>query len=391
MTERHVVIIGAGAAGVAAARILSSHADVRVTLVARTGETAYTRMLIKSVAFGSTPAELVATALPSVEVIADTAIRIDAPSKVVALASGRTIDFDALLVATGSRPRPLPAEIVGTATTSARVTVLHTLDDALRVRDVLSGLAPSARVAIYGGGVIGSESASSLRDDGREVTLIARSAVPGLATFGAPVAERVARAHEERVRTRFGRSLTAVDHRDGALLLTLDDGSVEAADLLLVALGTIPSGPWPWQDGVDVDLRLRVAPGVYAAGGTAWHRDALRGNWRIDHWDDAAAQGAHAAQAVLHDLTGADDPGAYEPHSPYLAMVHGRAIAGAGLLVGDEEHVAADSGLAVVHRVAHVAVGVSGIDAVGAVYQWANDPCSPPLPADSSTSALGST
>ena len=55
MPNQHVLILGSGAAGVAAARALASREDVRVTLVARTGETPYIRMHIKGVAFGPTP------------------------------------------------------------------------------------------------------------------------------------------------------------------------------------------------------------------------------------------------------------------------------------------------------------------------------------------------
>lgn len=51
MPKHHVLILGSKA-GVAAARALASREDILVTLAVRTGETPYTRMLIKGVAFG---------------------------------------------------------------------------------------------------------------------------------------------------------------------------------------------------------------------------------------------------------------------------------------------------------------------------------------------------
>ena len=68
MTTQHVLILGSGAAGAAAARTLATRDDVRVTMVTRTGETPYTRMLIKGIAFGPTPPEMIKLPLPQIEV-----------------------------------------------------------------------------------------------------------------------------------------------------------------------------------------------------------------------------------------------------------------------------------------------------------------------------------
>jgi len=83
MPNQHVLILGSGAAGVAAARALASREDVRVTLVARTGETPYIRMHIKGVAFGPTPPEMITLPLPDVEIISDTAVEVDTSAKEV--------------------------------------------------------------------------------------------------------------------------------------------------------------------------------------------------------------------------------------------------------------------------------------------------------------------
>lgn len=381
----HVLILGAGAAGAAAARVLAAHdQDIRVTLVGQTGETPYTRMLIKNVAFGTIHPERIRLHLPEVAFIADTALAVDAVAREVRLASGARISYDVLIIATGSQARRLPEDATDDVSArtpvsdvspgSGRVVSLHSVEDALRIRELLGGetraeAARPARVAIYGGGIIAAETASTLQADGHTVTLIARSSVPGAAAFGMPVAERLAAEHHAHVHTRFGRAVRHITVADRAVAVTLDDDSTVTADLLLLALGTIPHAPEPWHGGVSVDAELRAdAPHVYAAGGVAVHRDTALGTWRIDHWEDAAAQGAHAAQQALHDLGIGDDPGTYLPRSPYLAMAYGHMIAGVGTTAGTEAHVDEGDEFVVRHDRGGVTVGVTGIDAVGTVY-----------------------
>ena len=371
MTPQHVLILGSGAAGAAAARTLASRDDVRVTLVTRTGETPYTRMLIKGIAFGPTPPEMIKLPLPQIEVIADTVLEVDTSAKQVRLTSGAQVSYDALIVATGSMPRSLPADVFGDDAGQGRVTALHSVEDALGIRKLLTGLGRPARVAIYGGGIIAAETASSLQADGHMVTLVSRSSVPGVGAFGAPVAERLAADHAAKVQARFGRTLQHVDETESGVTITLNDGNPVVADFLLLALGTTPAAPSPWTNGIDVDDHLRAAADhVYAAGGVATHHDEALDAWRIDHWEDAAAQGAHAAQAALHDLGISDDPGAYLPRSPYMAMVYGQMISGVGYTAGADAHLEAGEEFIVRHETDGIVVGVTGIDAVGTVYQW---------------------
>ena len=372
MTTKHVLVLGAGAAGTAAARALAPSEDVRVTLVARTGEIPYTRMLVKGVAFGPTPPEMIRLPLPDVEVLADTVAEVDAAARRVGLASGAHPDYDALVVATGSAPRMLSADVLGEeAAAFGRVSALHSLEDAQQIRALLTGLGRPARVAVHGGGIIAAETASTLHADGHDIVLVTRSEIPGVAAFGAPVAERLAAEHAARVTTRFGRTIQHVDATDTGVETTLDDGSRVESDLLLTALGTTPTAPAPWTGGIDVDDRLRAkADHIYAAGGVAIHHDEALGTWRIDHWEDAAAQGAHAARAALHDLGLADDPGTYLPRSPYMAMVHGLMVSGVGTTAAAQAIPEHGNELVVRHEKNGAVVGVTGIDAVGTVYAW---------------------
>ena len=113
MPTHHVLILGAGAAGVAAATALARHEDIHVTLVGRTHETPYIRMHITGVAFGPTLPETIHAPLPPVTVLADTATHLDPISRIVHLASGAQLRYDAVIIATGSRPDTLTPGLGG--------------------------------------------------------------------------------------------------------------------------------------------------------------------------------------------------------------------------------------------------------------------------------------
>jgi NADPH-dependent 2,4-dienoyl-CoA reductase/sulfur reductase-like enzyme len=230
----------------------------------------------------------------------------------------------------------------------------------------------SARVAIYGAGLTASETASALQGQGHQISLIARSKIPGVATFGRSVAERIAADHHSRVSTFFGRTISAIHSEPGTTVVTLDDGTELTVDLVIITLGTTPVAPSPWCEGVDVDDRLRAhgLENVCAAGGIAVHHDDYLGTWRMDHWDDGAAQGEHAAQMLLHTVGRGEDPGPYRPRSAYMAMIYGRMIAGVGCTGYPDTGIEGAEEFIVLHEHRDTVVGASGIDAVGAVYQW---------------------
>lgn len=372
MTTHRVLILGAGAAGTAAARTLAKRDDLDVTLVGRSGEEPYTRMLVKGVAVGATPPEVIRLPLPRARFVSDTAASVDAERHRVHLESGRALDYDSLIVATGSAPRQLPASVAGAAgaRTRGRLTTLHSLRDAVHIRRAL-GSDRKAHVLLYGGGVTAAETASLLVDAEHTVTLVARSSVPGVSAFGREIAQRVAQVHRDRVNTYFGSAITAISNDARTVTAHLDDGTSLTGDLLVVALGTVPLAPSPWEGGITVDDRQRTtADGVWAAGGVTVHDDAL-GNWRIDHWEDSAAQGTHAALHLLHARDLGEDPGPYLPRSPFLAMIHGHMVAGIGLTAASSARVQPGEELVLIHEGADgTPVGASGMDALLAVYQW---------------------
>lgn len=365
-SSTRVVILGAGAAGSAAARRLAD-SGAEVVLVDGDHPTGNRTLVNKGVAVGLLEPEQTSLPMPEVTLVAVHVGGIDVDDSFVTLVDGRRIDYDALVVATGSTPARLDGIVADEP--DDRITTLHSLADAVRVRDRLAA-AGVARVLVLGAGLIGSETASLLAAKGHAVTLASRSTAPAVRAFGAESARRVADAHRRVVDARLGSWPTSV-HVDGDEVVATFPSGDERFDLCIVAIGAHPTAPHPFTRGVEVDANLRsTTPGIYAAGGVATHDDPRLGRWRIDHWSDAVAQGEHVAAVIAHDLLGAADPGTYVPRSAFTAQVHDVTVAAAGLLT---EHVRVRDD-ADVHehlRGDHV-VGVSGVDTVPAVFMVAS-------------------
>lgn len=373
MTVHRVVIIGAGAAGLAAAAVLARSEGIAVTLIAK--EAPYIRMHINGVAFGFTSAETIQAATPDVTLLLETVASIDPHRRTVTVTGGATsIPFDSLIVATGSHPRfldDLAVDGLQDPAVRRRVLTLHSLEDAERIRTILTRTCGAKSIAVDGGGFTGAEAVSALREAGHRVALISRSRTPGLTAFGPRIAARIADAHRTRVTSFLGRTISALRREGHLLRITLDDTATLSADLLIVAHGNSPSAPKPFDQGIDVEDRLRAGhPRIYGAGGAATHHDNLIGVWRIDHWADAAAQGAHAAAVLLHDHVDADDPGPYRPRSPHGALIHGMAISGIGYTSTGDERASLEYDI-VAHTVGEKMVGVTGIDQVTLVHETA--------------------
>lgn len=375
-----VGIIGAGAAGTSAAKTLqTSGVDIDVDLFTRSGEQPYNRTLVnKGVAIGLLEPDQTVLPPAGVETIADTVRGIDPRSRDVHLDSGQSRTYDALIIACGSRPRTLDETILGRdqALSAGRLTNLHSIADAVRVRDLIGTTRP-ARVLILGGGLVASETASLLTDAGHDVALITRALLPGARALGEETARSLLNLHLPQHAAYLGRTPTAIRSHADRITVVLDDGPRAEGDLAIVAHGTMPAAPAPWtgSDGIPVDDHLRSlhAPHqrIYAAGGVAVHHYPGHSSYRIDHWDDSVAQGAHAARALLHDLGLGDDPGIYLPSSPFSARVHGHTLVGAGHpALGSSTRIVSTDPLLTAHYLGDTPVALTGIDAAALVRDW---------------------
>lgn len=307
-----VLVVGGGLGGLRVVEELRRLGyGGRLTVVGVEDAVPYDRPpLSKSVLFSEEPPALPAlrtaqelTAL-GVERVTGEAVALEGST--VQLADDSTLSADAVVVATGCRPRLLSGLHPG-----ERVHVLRTWDDAVRLR---AALTEGSRLLVVGGGPLGTETALAARRRAVEVVLVEALGDPFSGVLGPEAGACFRRLLQERgVRVVSGRRVTEVA-TDGGVRAVLDDGEVVAADHALVAVGTVADTGWLAgsgalvPDGIVCDEAGRVEglPGVHAVGDVAsWH-DPLTGRpVRVEHWSSAGGQ----ATVVARDLLG-QEPGA---------------------------------------------------------------------------------
>lgn len=322
MDQGAVVIAGAGAAGVSAAVSMRTGGFAgSVTLINGVPHQPCNRTLVnKGILPGLLTVEQVAqrgTRALKADLIHARAAAVDKDRSILKLEDGRTFTYAALIAATGS----LPCPDSHVSATSDRVFHLHTADDAARLRTQLGENAASKTVTVLDAGYTGAEAASFLAEAGVRVHLVFRAISPLASALSGPIAQRITQLHRRNINVYFDQHTTAFSPGPASVTITLGDGRILESDFVVIAPGTTPSTAWLTGDdnGVAVDSRLRALDNlhVYAAGSLALLPARDGEIYRMDHWEAAVAQGAHAARAVLHDLTGAPDPGPYTPDTGF--------------------------------------------------------------------------
>lgn len=316
--RRTIVVVGASLAGVRAAEALRAEGfDGRLVLVGDEAHLPYDRPpLSKHVLAGTRTPEDAALPLPDgFQVDWELGVRataLDVAGRRLTLADGRTLDYDGLVVATGASPRRIPSipDVAG-------VHVLRTLDDCAALRADLE--AGPRRVAVVGAGFIGCEVAATARSAGLQVSLIEPLEAPVVRGLGVKMGTVVADLHREHgVDLRLGVGVEGLRHGERTEAVVLADGTTLDADVVVVGIGVTPNTDWlegsglAVADGVVCDASCLAAPGVVAAGDVARWAHPTLGDLRIEHWDNAQDQGAHAARTLLADLAG----GRGEPYAP---------------------------------------------------------------------------
>ncbi|HEX6070805.1 MAG TPA: FAD-dependent oxidoreductase [Longimicrobiaceae bacterium] len=309
-----VIIVGAGAAGSAAAEMLRREGyEGPVTLVDPDADAPYDRPnLSKDYLAGNAPEEWIPLRPDGfydshgITRIVAAVEAIDPTARTVALSDGQTLGFGALLLATGSRPISLPVP-------GADLPHVHTLRSLEDSRRIIAAAESARRAVVIGASFIGMESAASLRTRGLEVTVVAPERVPFEKTLGGELGATLRAAHERNgVRFRLGATATQILPAS----VRLDDGSELPAELVVVGIGVRPLVALAEKAGLAGDgavavneyLETRVA-GIYAAGDIARYPDPRSGApTRVEHWVAAQRQGQAAARNILGRREPFSDP-----------------------------------------------------------------------------------
>jgi len=300
-----VVIVGAGAAGSAAAEMLRREGyDGPVTLIGADEFLPYDRPnLSKDYLAGTAAEEWIPLRSADfyreqkIEALTKTAvIAIDPKTKQVTLSDGRSLGYGALLLATGAEPVRLaiPGDDL------PHVCYLRTLAESRRIIDKAKS---AKRAVVIGASFIGLEVAWSLRERKLEVAVVGKGSLPLEKVLGRELGSLIRETHEAKgVKFHLGRQPVAIEDRH----VQLDDRTKLDCDLVVVGIGVRPNTALVEKAGIATDNGVLVnefletnVPGIFAAGDIARWPDPRAGRIRVEHWVVAQRQGQTAARNIL--------------------------------------------------------------------------------------------
>ena len=301
-----VVIVGGGAAGLAAADMLRRQGyDGAVTMISADDSPPVDRPnLSKDYLAGSAQEDWIPLRGP--EFYTDNRIELllksrvtsfDAARRAVRLDDGSSRSYGALLIATGADPVRLPIP----GADAPHVHYLRSFSDS---KAIVQKAAGSKRAVVVGGSFIGLEVAASLRQRDVAVDVVAPERVPLERVMGPELGRFVQTLHESHgVIFHLGQTVTSVD----GPRVSLSGGSTLDADFVVMGVGVRPAVALAEQAGLAVDRGILVneyletsAAGVFAAGDVARWPDPHTGErLRIEHWVVAERQGQVAAKNIL--------------------------------------------------------------------------------------------
>jgi NADPH-dependent 2,4-dienoyl-CoA reductase/sulfur reductase-like enzyme/nitrite reductase/ring-hydroxylating ferredoxin subunit len=295
-----IVIVGAGAAGHAAADTFRRERFTgAVTLIGAEATGPVDRPnLSKDYLAGKAPEDWIPLAMPrDVELRTGTPVtEIDPERRHVRLADGSVVGWDALLLAMGAEPVKL--DVPG-----FDLPHVHTLRTLADSKAIIEDARRAKRAVVVGAGFIGLEVAAALRERGVGVDVVAPVS-PLRKILGPEAASFLERLHQEHgVVLHIGEGVASISH--GAVRLT--GGGSLPADLVVVGIGVRPATVLAERAGLRIDRGIVVderlstsIPGVYAAGDVArWPDPRFGGAVRVEHWVVAQRMGAAAARSML--------------------------------------------------------------------------------------------
>ena len=334
MKKFELVIVGGG---LASARAIKSFRDAggegSIALFSKDATLPYHRPpLSKKFLRGETNEEPLVEdeafyASNGVEVLLETEVSsVDTRERVVQVDSDR-IGFGKLLLASGAWPRRLPvpgADLDGVFT-------LRTVANSKAIREAAAAV---ERGAVVGAGFIGMEVAASLRQIGKDVSIVhlGRWLFDQLGVE--QLSDELAALYDSNgVRLVLGNEVDSFEGNGRVEAVTTKNGRRVEAQLVVVGVGVDPVTDFLEGSGIELENGIVVnerfetnVPGVYAVGDVARFFDPLfQKRRRIEHWSNANYQGTEVGKVL------AAAEGGYDRISEFFTEIFGITIRVFGL------------------------------------------------------------
>lgn len=312
------VIIGSGPAGVIAAETLRKlDSDGKITLLGDEPEPPYSRMalpyyLVQRISEQGTYLRKSQDHFDKagIELGIERVVRVDADGHRLFLESGSTLDYDRLLIATGSSPvsPPIPGmDLPG-------IFSCWTLADG---RNIASRAKPGSRVLLMGAGFIGCIILEALAKSGADLTVVEMGdrMVPRMMNEKAGNLIKqwcIGKGVEVHTSTRVTQIESEGSVSSPVLNVTLENGQTMACDLVVSATGVRPNTAFLDGSGVRIEEGILVnrqmqtsVPDIYAAGDVAQGLDFSTGGYSVQAIQPTASEHGQIAARNMAGMTGA--------------------------------------------------------------------------------------
>ncbi|XP_060105762.1 apoptosis-inducing factor 3 isoform X5 [Heteronotia binoei] len=310
ISSTNVLIIGAGPAGLVCAETLRQEGfSDRIVMCTMDRHLPYDRpKLSKSMdchpdQIALRPKEFFR--MYDIEVLTEMqVVAVDIKNKTAVFKDGFKMEYNKLLLATGSTPKTLSCK----GKEVENVFNICTVEDANRVVK----LATSKNAVVVGASFLGMEVAAYLTEKAHSVSVVELEEIPFKKFFGEKVGRAIMKMFENnRVKFYMQTEVSELRDQDGKLKeVVLKSGKILRADVCVIGIGATPATGFLKQSGINMDSKGFIVvnkmmqtnfPGVFAAGDAVAFPLALRNNKKVNipHWQMAHMQGRIAALNML--------------------------------------------------------------------------------------------
>lgn len=305
---KHIVIVGNGVAGITAARHIRKLTDHRITVISSETPYFFSRTALMYVFMGhltfenTQPYEKWFWKKNRIDLVFDHAEEVLTADRQLRLRSGKTIAYDNLVIATGSK-----SNFFGWPGQDLKgVQALYSYQDLL---DLETNTRNIRKAVVVGGGLIGVEMAEMLHSRKIEVTVLVREQAfwnNVLPIQESLLVSRHIRSHGVDVRHACELKEIVSDGHGKVKAVRTGDGQEIACDFAGIAVGVHPNVGWLQRAGIAVNEGVLVneyletnIPGIYAIGDCVERRHALDGRKKIEQvWYTARMMGEVAARTI---------------------------------------------------------------------------------------------